>query len=443
MKNKVLVIGAGIAGLSAAYRLHKAGFSVTVLEASERVGGRMSSDTVEGCVFDRGAQFLSRSYTSLLPLIEEVGLGYALKEISAPASAVLLNGKLCQMRADNPFTMLASGLLPLGAWLKSGGFLIRVGAKIGNMPLDDYAAFADFDDEDAAEWLKTEVGEHVLEYLFEPALEGLYFQQPEGTSKALALWLTGYSVRRGTLLTLTSGLGALPEALAAPLDVRLNSPIEHLRVTAKEVKARTVDGQIFRADYAVLATTAPVAKKIYSQAAQWTESLLSTRYSTTANLGLGTRIHWNDQPDLKNVYGILIPRCERQNIAAIAIESHKQTSRVPQGEFLDIMLAGAAGARLIGASDAEITEAIVAEAEPHFPGLRNEIRFSHLVRWEQAEPLSPIGRSRAIREYRQKWTPDRRVLLAGDYMATPTTDGAAHSGLWAAGKIINLTGGEQ
>ena len=115
MKNKVLVIGAGIAGLSAAYRLHKAGFSVTVLEASERVGGRMSSDTVEGCVFDRGAQFLSRSYTSLLPLIEEVGLGYALKEISAPASAVLLNGKLCQMRADNPFTMLASGLLPLGA----------------------------------------------------------------------------------------------------------------------------------------------------------------------------------------------------------------------------------------------------------------------------------------------------------------------------------------
>ncbi len=437
MKKCVLIIGAGIAGLSAAYRLHKAGLCVAVFEACGRVGGRMSSDNIDGYIFDRGAQFLSRSYTSLLPLIEEVGLGHELKAISVPASAVLLDGKLRRLRADNPFTMLASGLLPLGEWLKSGAFLLRAGAKLRNLPLDDYAAFADFDDEDAAEWLKAEVGEHVLEYLFEPALEGLYFQQPEGTSKALAMWLMGYSVRRGALLTLKSGLGALPEALAAPLDVRLNTSIVHLCVTSKGVEARTVDGQTFRADYAVLATTAPIAKKIYTQAPLWAESLLSTRYSATINLGLGARSNWNDQAALKGVYGLLIPRRERKHIAAIAIESHKLPNRAPHGELLDVMLAGEAGARLIGASDAEITKMVVTESEPHFPGLQDEIWFSHVVRWEYAEPLSPIGRSRAIRTYRQKWTHDQRVILAGDYMATPTTDGAVHSGLWAAKSIQN------
>ncbi len=435
MREKVLVIGAGIAGLSAAYRLHNAGFSVTVLEASGRVGGRMSSEDLEGYIFDRGAQFLSASYASVLPLIEEVGLGHQLQEISVPASAVLYNGQLRKMRADNPFTMLASGLLPLKDWLKSGEFLLRVGTKIRNLPLDDYISFAAFDDADAAEWLKAELGEHVLEYLFEPALEGLYFQQPEGTSKALALWLTGYSVRRGALLTLTSGLGALPEALAAPLDVRLNTSIESLRVSPKIVEARTSGGEIHHADYVVLATPAPIAKRLYAQAPRWAETLLSTRYSTTINVGLGTRSNWNEQAILRDVYGILIPRRERKDIAAIAIESHKHPRRVPQGELLDVMLAGEAGKRLIDASDDEITEAVWGESEVHFPGLRDEIIFSHLVRWNYAEPLSPIGRSRAIIKYRARWGYPLRVILAGDYMATPTTDGAAHSGLWAADKL--------
>ncbi len=435
MKTRLIVIGAGIAGLSAAYRLHQWGFQVTVLEAGARIGGRMSSEKVDGYIIDRGAQFLSGSYTAVLPLIEEAGLKDQLCEIRAPASAVVREGKLRRMHADNPFAVLASGLLPFGDWLRSGMFLLRAGAKIRRLPLADYAAWAAFDDEDAAAWLLEEVGEHVLEYLFEPALEGLYFQAPEGTSKALALWLSGYFVRRGSLLTLTTGLGALPEALAAPLDVRVNTPVENLHVTPTAVEARTSAGETYRADYAVLATPAPIARKIYPQATPWAMPLLATRYSSTVNLGIATGRDWDGQAALRDVYGILIPRRERKNIAAVALESHKHPTRAPQGELLDVMLAGAAGARLLDAPEAEITETVLVEAEAYFPGLRDEVIFARGFRWRYAEPRSPVGRSRAIREYRRKWTPEQRVILAGDYMATPTTDGAAHSGLWAAEQI--------
>lgn len=56
-KEKVIVIGAGIAGLTAAYYLRKQGMDVEVLESSSRVGGRMTSDTSEGYIIDRGAHF--------------------------------------------------------------------------------------------------------------------------------------------------------------------------------------------------------------------------------------------------------------------------------------------------------------------------------------------------------------------------------------------------
>ena len=50
----VLIVGAGLAGLNAAIQLQAAGRSVTVIEASDRAGGRVASDHIDGYIFDRG-----------------------------------------------------------------------------------------------------------------------------------------------------------------------------------------------------------------------------------------------------------------------------------------------------------------------------------------------------------------------------------------------------
>jgi phytoene dehydrogenase-like protein len=73
-KSDVLVVGAGLAGLSAAIQLQNAGRSVTVIEASDRAGGRVASDHIDGYICDRGFQLINSKYPALIELdiIDEI-----------------------------------------------------------------------------------------------------------------------------------------------------------------------------------------------------------------------------------------------------------------------------------------------------------------------------------------------------------------------------------
>src|SRR6478735_2497518 len=70
----VVVIGAGAAGLTAANQLKKAGLSVAVLEARDRVGGRLWTDVIEGAMLEIGGQWVSPDQEALIETIEELGL---------------------------------------------------------------------------------------------------------------------------------------------------------------------------------------------------------------------------------------------------------------------------------------------------------------------------------------------------------------------------------
>ena len=87
---RVIVVGAGIAGLTAAFRLQQSGCSVLVLERSalQDVGGRMASVDVNGYHIDRGATLLSFKNKYLLSLIEDAGLGRDI--IPSPGESALV-----------------------------------------------------------------------------------------------------------------------------------------------------------------------------------------------------------------------------------------------------------------------------------------------------------------------------------------------------------------
>ena len=70
----VVIIGAGAAGLTAANELRKAGLSVVVLEARDRVGGRLWTDTIEGAMLEIGGQWISPDQTALQETVAELGL---------------------------------------------------------------------------------------------------------------------------------------------------------------------------------------------------------------------------------------------------------------------------------------------------------------------------------------------------------------------------------
>ena len=73
---EVLIVGAGLAGLSAALSLQAAGKDVLVVESSDRAGGRVASDLIDGFICDRGFQLINARYPALqeLDVIKELSL---------------------------------------------------------------------------------------------------------------------------------------------------------------------------------------------------------------------------------------------------------------------------------------------------------------------------------------------------------------------------------
>ena len=80
MHTEVLIVGAGIAGLSAAIHLEAAGVEVTVIESSDRAGGRVASDVIDGFICDRGFQLINARY----PALQDLNILQELDFIEAP-----------------------------------------------------------------------------------------------------------------------------------------------------------------------------------------------------------------------------------------------------------------------------------------------------------------------------------------------------------------------
>jgi phytoene dehydrogenase-like protein len=65
VNKSVVVVGAGLAGLTCAIYLQRSGANVTVLESSDRAGGRVKTDSVNGFLFDQGFQVINPNYSEI------------------------------------------------------------------------------------------------------------------------------------------------------------------------------------------------------------------------------------------------------------------------------------------------------------------------------------------------------------------------------------------
>jgi protoporphyrinogen/coproporphyrinogen III oxidase len=114
----VVVVGSGLAGLSAGYRLRERGWQVTVFEALGRVGGRVLSESEDGVVFDVGPVIVTDKYTEYMKLVRCVGLSDQVVDCS-PEMAVVKGDELHILDTRKPLrSFLATRLLPARAKLR-------------------------------------------------------------------------------------------------------------------------------------------------------------------------------------------------------------------------------------------------------------------------------------------------------------------------------------
>jgi len=154
-------------------------------------------------------------------------------------------------------------------------------------------------------------------------------------------------------------------------------------------------------------------------------------------VGLATKRDWSGDPGLSNVWAMMIPRGERRQIVSVTIESAKDPARVPKGgEMLNLFVTPDSAERMMEWPDEQVVSAVAEDVERLFPGAFAAKNFTRVVRWREGMPTSPVGRARALAEYRRTRPRDCRVWLAGDYMGMPWLESAIETGTWAADRIV-------
>src|SRR5262245_34101469 len=113
MAKKILVVGTGICGLTAAYRLRQKGYDTVLLERAERFGGRTMTDYADGWVADRGGSLLSTTNGEALKVAEEVGLKPKFEDFGG-AMQIYSQGRIYDLDMGNPVKAVLN--MPFLSW---------------------------------------------------------------------------------------------------------------------------------------------------------------------------------------------------------------------------------------------------------------------------------------------------------------------------------------
>ncbi len=261
----VIIIGAGYAGLNAAYRLSKKGFKILLLEGRSRVGGR-TLDKVLGTShpmrLELGGQYIASIQKRMMNLVKELGLELY-QAYSSGDNFLSLNGKTARYQS-NPASCLVKELKqPKKVQTEIEKVLKKLSKMLMKIsPLTPYKSpqAEKFDSITFQSWLENELTENVAKQFFrfmtnqgfstEPEqislLQMLYFLK---TSHGLPPWATGgaqaFRVNGGTQL--------VAERLAEKLGdrLKLNSPVFEIKQNEKEVLVKTSE-MVFHAKAAII-----------------------------------------------------------------------------------------------------------------------------------------------------------------------------------------------
>ncbi|NWF29337.1 protoporphyrinogen oxidase, partial [Streptomyces sp. PKU-EA00015] len=270
----VVVIGGGIAGLAAAHRLVTAGVRVTLVEATDRLGGKLEGGEIAGVPVDLGAESMLARRSEGTDLARAVGLGDRLQPPAVATSAVWTRGSLRPMPKGH--VMGVPGTQEALAGLISPEGIDRIGREKDLPPVevgDDVAVGA---------YVAERIGREVVDRLVEPLLGGVYAGDAYRISMRAAVPGLFDALRRhATLLDgvrevqakgaaqqgagpvfmgLDGGMGTLPAAVAASVregggDIRTSTAVLGLTRTGSGWRIRT-DREPLTADAVVLATPA-------------------------------------------------------------------------------------------------------------------------------------------------------------------------------------------
>ena len=248
----VVVVGAGLAGLSCAVALHDAGIPVQVYEASDGVGGRVRTDHIDGFTLDRGFQVTLTAYPEMHRQIDMAALDLQAFE---PGALVWRNGKGSVVGDPfrRPSTTLSTVTAPIGSLFDKA----RIGLLRHRLRSVHPARLLQGDDiSTRAALCEAGFSDTIIERFYRPLVGGIQLD-PDLTDSRRMFDIIFRMLADGDSAVPAAGMQAIPQQLAdrLPTDsIHLGAP-----VTATSPTSIIVDGSTIAAAAVVVATEGPAA----------------------------------------------------------------------------------------------------------------------------------------------------------------------------------------
>jgi monoamine oxidase len=440
----VTVIGAGLAGLSAAYDLHRAGWQVTVLEARDRVGGRVHSlrNFSNGLVAEGGGEFIEETHTRMLAYADQFHL---------PLGPV--GSWQGQDRDWGSFEGKAGPMSDAQIWgvnlHNEVEKIWRALADLGELVPDPNQPQAargadDLDTKSTADWLhsldahplaKKEFIQHIrAEYTCEPERHSLL-----DLARNVSMYYT--SPERNLNYRVVGGNDLIPRALAAQLpDVRLGAPVTSIRVLPDEVTVTYQHGdshQTVASAFAVLAIPLTTARLIefYPPLPEAHRRMVNelSYGSVTKVLIEYRRRFWDD----RGWNGRLATD------APIVYTWHATSHIESEHGIITVYTGGEPAAKLAALSDGERIRVAVQEIEKLFPGSSDLIECTATVAWPREAytrgSYAALAPGQVTAHWKTLFEPAGRLFFAGEHASAIQgfMEGAVESGQRAAKNIIS------
>ncbi|WP_329024409.1 protoporphyrinogen oxidase [Streptomyces sp. NBC_00690] len=417
----VVVIGGGITGLAAAHRLVGAGVRVTLLESTDRLGGKLLVGEIEGAPIDLGAESLLARRPEAIDLARAVGLGDRLQAPATATAALWTRDALRPMPKGHVMGVPGTPEALAGILSPRGVARIAEERDLPAAELDEDVAIGAF----AAERL----GREVVDRLVEPLLGGVYAGDAYRISMQAAVpHLYAAAKKRGSLLAgvqevqrrareqqqdgpvflgIEGGVGTLPEAVADAVragggEILHRTPVIALNRRSDGWEVRLTD-RTLTADAVVLAVPAgPAATLLAAESPAAAAEVDRIEYASMALVTLA--FPRSAMTGLPAGSGFLVPPIEGRTIKASTLSTQKWQwvgDRSPELFVLRASIGRHGEEEQLQREDAELIDVASGDLR-QATGVTATAVAATVTRWTRGLPQYPVGHpARVARIHRE------------------------------------------
>ncbi len=435
---RIVIVGGGFAGLSAAYTLMKRGITTVLLEARERAGGRGMGERVDGFSLDMGAFVFTSTYDTAFRICEELGLPLV------PSQMKFGHYRKERWVTTTPEQSFRSFLRQLPAAMAMG-FLSPQGIRAGIGVMrqmhreEEYLSFASDsrlaeidDDESYGDYLERMGVPEKLRFTLGGPLKMVLGDAAPAGQALMRAYIGETMLSSGRVYMPERGIGSLSAALAASCSdaIRVSTPVRRIVVSGGRATGVVVDGEVIEADAVICAVPATLVPDLLPDLPEPTRRALGTvNYSTGCRVVIG--LDYSPLP--RGWHGALYP--EDDDTPMLMDRSAFLPACAPAGKsILDLLIGRDRAKELIPLEDAEIKRRMLGAARRNAPPGSalpgdDEGLFYRVYRWEEALCMGTPGMLAAVaRVPGQLAGSIDNLFLAGDYMGIPSVNGALSSG---------------